>query len=216
LQAERERAVRPADRGIRDWQPHVDAFLVALTAGDETTAGRLARTLLRGGLSPPALCEHLVAPALRAVGERWADGELSVSEEHRCSAICSRLLGSVARPLRGRPRGRAVVLTAPGDRHRQPALMATIALRQDRWRVDHLDIDVPRDDLVAFVEADPPDLVVISSAYPPATRAARRLAAALSADGLRTLVGGPGATLTDLRQQAASERPTAAVRSVPT
>jgi excisionase family DNA binding protein len=202
LRAERERAVRPADRQVRDWSSPVAGLLEALITGDESSAGRLVRAQLRSGASSLALCEDLIAPSLRAIGDAWACGELNVAHEHRASAICSRLLGPIAGPRPGRPRGRAVVLSAPGDRHRLPALMATIALREARWRVDHLDIDVPRGDLLEFIHGDRPDLVVISSAHPPATKAARRLATVLTAARVRTLVGVPGASLAELQQRA--------------
>jgi excisionase family DNA binding protein len=202
LRAERERPVRSAERVVADWQPLARTFRKALLVGDESAARHQVRQLVRSGTSPLAVCDELVAPALRAIGEAWAAGRVDIVQEHRSSAICSRVLAPLAAPRVGRPRGRAVVLTAPGDRHRLPALMATIALRDDRWRVDHLDVDLPPADLTAFLGAAPPDLVVLSCTHRPAARAARRLATTIERSGVPTLVGAPAATLVELRAQA--------------
>jgi len=90
------------------------------------------------------------------------------------------------------------VLTAPGDNHGLPSVMATIALRRARWRAEHLGIDVPEADLLLLVDSIGPDAAVISLTYPAARRGARRLARALEGVGVPTLVGRPGATLADL------------------
>src|SRR5438128_1443270 len=84
-----------------------------------------------------ARAELVVAPALRRIGDDWAAGKVSIAQEHRASAICERLIALHAGQPGGRPRGRAVVATPPGERHGLPALMAAACLREDRWLVHH-------------------------------------------------------------------------------
>jgi len=80
-------------------------------AGDETQArhdfGRLA-----AGVPLAGLCDHVIAPALRRVGEDWAAGELSIAAEHRATAICERLIAARVHQPQGRPRGIAVTVPA--------------------------------------------------------------------------------------------------------
>ena len=82
------------------------------------------------------------------------------------------------------------MLTAPGDNHGLPSVMATIALRRARWRAEHLGIDVPEADLLLLVDSVGADAAVISLTYPAAGRGARRLARAARRGG-RPDVGGP-------------------------
>lgn len=191
----------PRQASVRSWDLQQRRLYRALLDGDELGARAVVERLAEGGIELVTLCEELFAPALRQVGADWAEGRISVAEEHRASAICERLLARLAVHPRGRPRGVAVVATPPGDRHGLAATMATVALRSDRWQVHHLGTEVPTKDLVELAVAVGADAVVLSVANPVARPEAERSAEALRAAGIRTLVGGEGLTLRDLLAQ---------------
>ena len=124
---------------VRDWAAQAQGLYSLIAAGDETQARhRLER--LAAGVPLISLCEHVIAPALRRIGDDWEAGRVSIAQEHRASAICERLIAARARQPAGRPRGTAVVATVPGERHALPALMAAACLREDRWLVHHLSL----------------------------------------------------------------------------
>ena len=168
-------------------------------AGDETLA-RHDVDRLAVGVPVLDLCERIIAPALRRVGEQWAAGELTIAAEHRASAICERLIGARAHQPPGRPRGIAVTATPPAERHALPALMAAACLREDRWLVHHLAADLPVVDVIGLALDVGADVVVLSSAAAQTARAARRAAREISfsAPRLRVLAGRPGDTLSQL------------------
>jgi len=184
---------------VRDWPAQAGRLYNAIVAGDETLArhefGRLA-----AGVPVIDLCERVIAPALRRIGEQWAAGELTIAAEHRASAICERLIASHAYQPPGRPRGIAVTATPPAERHALPALMAAACLREDRWLVHHLSADLPVPEVIGLALEVGADLVVLSSATAQTARAARRAAREIvfSAPRLRVLVGRPGDTLSQL------------------
>jgi len=193
---------RPEVR-VRDWTVQADRLHDAIVSGDETLArhrfGRLA-----AGVPVIDLCERVIAPALRRVGEEWAAGEVTIAAEHRASAICERLIAARAQQPQGRPRGIAVTATPPGERHALPALMAAACLREDRWLVHHLAADLPTTEVADLARQVGADLVVLSSATSQAARAGRRAAKeiGLAAPRLRVLAGRPGDSLSQLRQLA--------------
>ena len=150
----RRRPRPPPRRRVSHWDPYVGTMFRLLHEGNESGARRLVDRLTSGDVDVTELSDRLLAPALRRIGDEWAAGRVNVAEEHRASAICDRLLAPLAAQPRGRTRGTVVVLTAPGDDHGLPSVMATIALRQARWRAEHLGIHVPRDDLLLLVESD--------------------------------------------------------------
>jgi len=195
-------APRPEVR-VRDWPAQAGRLYDAIVAGDETLArhdfGRLAL-----GVPLIDLCERVITPALRRVGDQWAAGELSIAAEHRASAICERLIAARTNQPQGRPRGVAVVTTPPGERHGLPALMATACLREDRWLVHHLAADLPAAEVAGLAREAGAGLVVLSSATAEATRTAAEAAAEItrSAAGLTVLTGRPGDSLSQLRQLA--------------
>jgi len=184
---------------VRDWPAQAGRLHDAIVAGDETLARRECDRLALG-VPVIDLCERVITPALRRIGEEWAAGELTIAAEHRASAICERLIAARAHQPPGRPRGIAVTATPPGERHALPALMAAACLREDRWLVHHLAADLPVAEVIGLALEVGADLVVLSSATAQAARAARRAAREIgfSAPGLRVLVGRPGDTLSQL------------------
>jgi len=191
---------------VRDWATQADGLYAAIVQGEETVARhRLGR--LAGGVSTLHLCEHVIAPALRRVGDDWAAGQVSIAQEHRASAICERLLATHSRQPAGRPRGTAVVATPPGERHSLPALMAAACLREDRWLVHHLASDLPVDEVTQLAGQVGAGLVVLSSATTEAVQRAEHARQALTAArlGLNVLTGRPGDRLSDLLARAASQ-----------
>ena len=200
LTAARRQGSAPArDIGVRDWAAQADQLYAAIVLGEETRARHwLAR--LAAGVSLLDLCEHVIAPALRRVGDDWAAGLVSIAQEHRASAICERLIALHAAQPPGRPRGCAVVTTPPGERHALPALMAAACLREDRWLVHHLATDLPVAEVARFAQTEKADLVVLSTATPQGASAAATAAAEVTTANPQALVlvGRPGDSLRDL------------------
>ena len=195
-------APRP-DIRVRDWAAQTDRLHAAIMSGDETVARHLFARLARG-VPLTDLCERVIAPALYRIGEGWAAGEVTIAAEHRASAICERLIAARAHQPQGRPRGVAVATTPSGERHALPALMATACLREDRWLVHHLAVDLPAAEVAALARETGASLVVLSSATRESAQLARAAADDItrSAPGLHVLTGRPGDTLSLLRQLA--------------
>jgi methanogenic corrinoid protein MtbC1 len=110
---------------------------------------------LASGSDPAEIYTRLLGPALRSVGERWANGDLTVAEEHLASSVALRVIGRLgprfARP--GRPRGRVIVATPPGERHAIPGAMLADLLRGAGFAVIDLGADIPADELEGAIGA---------------------------------------------------------------
>ncbi len=187
----------PATMRVRDWAAQLERFESALREGNELGAREVIDRLTDGHVAVVDICEELVSPCMRNIGEGWHTGVVSVTEEHRATAIAERMLGRLASHPRGRPRGTAVVTTPPGDLHGLPSLMAALALREDRWKVQHLGANTPFEDLATFSTAVNADLVVLSSTMASANTVNEQLGR-LAGAGISVLVGGPGTTLRSL------------------
>jgi MerR family transcriptional regulator, light-induced transcriptional regulator len=192
----------PAEVRVRDWAAQVARLYTALASGNENQARQDFDRL--AGLPLAELCDQLIAPALRQVGEQWAAGELSIAVEHRATAICERLIAARVYQPPGRPRGVAVTATAPGERHSLPAMMATACLREDHWQVHHLAADLPVADLISLAGDTGASLIVLSSATRDAARSAVREARQIRErlPRVQVLTGRPGDTLARLRDLA--------------
>ena len=78
---------RPRQGRVRDEGP---AKLAArMIAGDEAGAWGVIEATLASGVEPSDIYLDFLVPALRAIGDRWAAGELTVADEHRAAAVAS-------------------------------------------------------------------------------------------------------------------------------
>jgi MerR family transcriptional regulator, light-induced transcriptional regulator len=188
---------------VRDWSVQASLLYDAIIAGAETMAqARLRR--LADGVRLVDMCELVIAPALRRIGDEWATGAVTIAAEHRASAICERLIAAYDRQPRGRPRGVAVATTPPGERHGLPALMAAACLREDRWLVHHLASDLPVPEVTRMTRDIGAGLVVLSTSSAGAARDGEEEAGQLrtALPDVRVLVGRPGDSVRELLRTA--------------
>lgn len=185
------------------WNLISDRFTASLLDGDESAVHRQVLRLRHRDVPVRDIVERLFVPAAVAVGDGWEQGTLSVAEEHRASQILTDLLGGLHARQPGRRRGTVVVATCQDEHHTLPTSMAAAALREDRWHVEHLGSGVPARGLVRFVADAGADLMVLSVTLDELAEASQALAHAIEREGVPTLVGGPGRTLTELCDLAA-------------
>lgn len=210
--AERQHGRSPVSTiQVRDWASQARRFYHAIVDGRETSVHR-AMERLAGHVTMTDLCDRVIAPALRRVGDEWLVGRVSIAQEHRATAICEHLIAAHSAQPAGRPRGTAVVATPQDERHAMPALMAAACLRENHWHVNHLACDLPAPEIRALATAVRANLVVLSTAT--ATGALRAAdAGRLLHDtdpGIIVLIGHASDTLHELRN-----RSTAAHRQRP-
>lgn len=110
----------------------------------------LAATLL----DPEVLVAQLVAPAMRAVGERRHSGQMCTAQERLLSASARRTLGSLIATSRRRATGPVLVLaTLPGEQHDIGLMATTLVAAAEGLDCVYLGPDIPLVDLLAAVEA---------------------------------------------------------------
>ena len=144
---------------------------VLLTAADAQDGAALTRELerlvLRQGLRDFVL--KTVAPFLRAIGERWANGDMQIYQEHFVTRQLSRFLDATMNQLgRDDAPPRILLATLPGEQHALGNLMLEVLLTHQGTAVHNLGTEVPIDQLVRAAK----DLAVpvlglsFSGAYP--------------------------------------------------
>ncbi len=168
-------------------------MLDRLVAGDEVGAWNIVESALASGAEPAEVHLELIAPALRAIGERWAAGSVSVGEEHRASVVARRVLSRLGPRFlrRGRKRGAVVLGAVAGERHEIPGAIVADQLRGAGFDVVDLGADTPATSFVTAAERVAPVCVLVSvtgSGHEAAV--AEAVAALRSGARCRVLVGG--------------------------
>jgi MerR family transcriptional regulator, light-induced transcriptional regulator len=141
-------------RGRQDPAPWADRLERRLTAGDELGAWGVVEAALAAGAQPRAVHLDLLVPALRAIGDAWAEGRIDVSVEHGASAVAHRLVGRLGPRFvrRGVSRGAVVLAAPPGDLHGLPVALAADLVRGAGFDVEDLGADLPLPSLVDAVQ----------------------------------------------------------------
>ncbi len=103
-------------------------------------------------------------PALRALGDDWEAGRVSVAQEHfSVNVLRGRLMGLA----RGWDRGfgpRALLACPPAEYHDVSLILFGLALRRRGWRITFLGSDTPIDELLRVRKSLAPHLIVLFAA----------------------------------------------------
>ncbi|MCK6523109.1 MerR family transcriptional regulator [Myxococcota bacterium] len=186
-------AIAPAEIGGVDLL--MAELLDALISYDLSRAVTLNERL--AGLSFLQRIELVYMPLLQEVGERWADGRVSVAQEHFASEFCREQLASMLVALGYGPKDgpTAVCATFPTERHELALLSLAVRLALVGYRVRYLGADVPLKDLCGAAQDLVPRVVVVSLTMPqpqPELERYTTLLRACCAPQTRVILGGPG------------------------
>ncbi len=142
-----------------------------------------------------AVMDRVVFPALRAVGDAWAAGDIDVAREHAASETIRRRVARYfdAAGVAGGPR--VLIGLPPGSHHDLGAFAFAVAARRAGLDVVYLGADVPLESWPRTIHSIDPVAVVLAVATPTDVDAARTVIDLVrSADAPPIVaVGGPAA-----------------------
>jgi methanogenic corrinoid protein MtbC1 len=165
--------------------------LAALRQGDAGLAYQLVVGLMDDGYPMPAILDGVLAPIQCETGQRWEEGDATISEEHASTAAIETLVsilgGTFDQPAEA---DLVVVACAEGDTHSLPARMASAVLAYAGYRTLFLGTSVPADDLAEHLASVGADTLVVSCTRAANLLGARACVAAGHRVGIPVAVGG--------------------------
>ncbi|MDX6198453.1 MAG: hypothetical protein QOJ79_1604 [Actinomycetota bacterium] len=164
-------------------------FIGLLEARDRLGALSFAQSLLDSGWSRSDVVIGVLAAAQRRVGELWAAGSWTVSQEHAATAIVDVILTALSSTQAGW-RGRLVLACCEEEWHSLPARMLAELLRDLGWEVTFLGAATDADSLGEFLRGELPVAMLVSCSLPMNLVGASRMTDAAHAAGYRVLAGG--------------------------
>jgi len=171
-------------------------YLDFLLRGERQAAYELVQDALRSGVSIKEIWLRVFQDAQYEVGRLWQSNQISVAQEHYCTAatqiIMSRFYGQIFSATR---RGRVLITAcAPDEIHEFGMRMVADFFEMDGWDTHHLGANTPSASLVDFVAQRRPDLVGLSATMTFHLEAVAAIVRALRANqetrGVQVLVGG--------------------------
>jgi MerR family transcriptional regulator, light-induced transcriptional regulator len=126
----------------------------AALRGDGAAAELAIREAIEAGLDEATIDDRIIAPTMRLVGDLWADGELTVADEHLATEISLRVVAlerEAFRVARERPGRRVLLAAMHGEQHVIGLSMAAAVLEHAGYDVLLLGADLPLDALIHAV-----------------------------------------------------------------
>jgi MerR family transcriptional regulator, light-induced transcriptional regulator len=140
-------------------------YLDALRSASLLGAVEVVEDALSRGVRPSVIHSDVIRPAMVAVGDLWAEGALTVGDEHLATAITQRVMARLVDVLRTVPRSsrERVVLAAPAGEHHDVGLrMAGDLLEGAGFTVLYAGPNVPARALAAIVAEHSPAVTALT------------------------------------------------------
>jgi excisionase family DNA binding protein len=173
---------------------HLKAWLDGLLSGETREVARLLRRARAHGGCWAHVADE-VGQVIVELGELWQAGDCSVFEEHMATEALRRATAACAAELpRRRVARRALLTTAPGQRHTLGLSLAELVLAERGWRSIWIGEGPPAEEIPAMVAGLAPDLCIVAASFdaqPKTLRTLQRsLVHAMSGTGGRLVLAG--------------------------
>ena len=172
--------------------PAADHYWSTLVRQDAEGAHQVVQRMVEMGVPLPDALEGIVVHVQQRIGDTWAAGEWSVSQEHAATAISEevvqRLMDEVPPPTTGRHP--VVVACAEHETHSLAALVVTASLRSWGWPAEYVGPRATSDQLLARLGEVQPAAVLISASLSSSLTRVARFVNAVAHSGVPVVVGG--------------------------
>ena len=165
-------------------------YLRLLLAGNRAEASQLVLNAREQGCALKDIYLGILQPALREVGELWHVGQISVAQEHFCSAATQMVMSQLYPwVFRSDKINRSLVAACvPQELHEIGIRMVADLFEVEGWHTYFTGANTPSSSLVATIEERQADVVAISATIPQHIPSVMRLIEAIRASGISILI----------------------------
>lgn len=144
-------------------EPLARAYITALLRADRRAAVEIVNEAVAEGVSIRELYMHVFTPVQREIGRLWQNNEITVAEEHYCTASTQSVMAQFYPQILAAPRiGRKVVVACVGNElHEIGTRMVADFFEMDGWDGVYIGANTPTSALVELVCRERPQLVAL-------------------------------------------------------
>ena len=153
---------------IADGTPHAPLagqYLRALLVGKRDVASRLIQDAVQAGTDVRELYLHVFQRTQYEIGRLWQLNQISVAQEHYCSAATQFIMSQLYPYVFGaeKTRGTLVAMCVSGDLHEIGVRMVSDFFEMDGWNTHYLGANVPAADVVRTLIEQKATVLAISA-----------------------------------------------------
>jgi methanogenic corrinoid protein MtbC1 len=185
--------------------PLARRYIEALLAGDRAAASQMILEAADQGTPVREIYLHVFQPVQREIGRLWQTNQISVAQEHYCTAATQLIMSQLyPRIFATRRTGHRLVATCVGgELHEIGVRMVADFFEMEGWDTYYLGANTPTESVLSTVEERQPDVLGVSATITMHVSDVRalidRVRASAVGNGLKILVGGyPFNTASDL------------------
>ncbi|MFW6055765.1 MAG: cobalamin-dependent protein [Chloroflexota bacterium] len=140
-------------------------YISALLAGTQREATRLVEDEISDGATVADMYMHVFQPCQWEIGRLWQTAQISVADEHYCTAATQMIMSQLYRYVFNAERnGLTIVSTCVGDEmHELGARMVADVFEMNGWQTTYLGANVPTRDIIRTVEKQSADVLAVSA-----------------------------------------------------
>ena len=139
----------------------------ALLTGETEAAEAVIRDAIEAGLDEAVIDDHVIGPAMVLVGDLWADGRITIAEEHLATSISVRVLmlqREAFRVARRRATQRVLLAGAEGELHVVGLEMAGSVILHAGYDVRLFGADLPVAEISSAIDRHRPAVIGFTAA----------------------------------------------------
>ncbi len=143
-------------------------YYALLKKNENQKALMLIEKLYLSGASIIEILRTTINPTLREIGENWAQGKISVYEEHRMSFNIRMHLMRLDQFIPDKTNIKspsAVLACAPGEFHELPLQLVSLIFKLHGWKTNILGVNISLTELKKATKNIKPQLLIISKTY---------------------------------------------------
>ncbi len=140
-------------------------YLDTLLRGDRRLASKLILDAVESGVSVQDIYGHVFQPVQREIGRLWQTNQISVAQEHFCTASTQLIMSQLYPYVFASTRiGARMVATCVGnDLHEIGVRMVADFFEMSGWDTYYLGANTPTEDVLRAIEEQDADLVGVSA-----------------------------------------------------
>ncbi|NQU66185.1 MAG: cobalamin B12-binding domain-containing protein [SAR324 cluster bacterium] len=148
--------------------PHTelaDQYLEGLLQGKRHIARQLIMDAVESGVPVREIYLQVFQPSLHEIGRLWQINQVSVAQEHYCSAATQMIMSQLYPLIFSSEKiGRRLMATCiDGELHEIGVRMVADFFEMDGWDTHYLGANTPTDSIIQTIETFKPDILAISA-----------------------------------------------------